>query len=122
MQHRLRRKVSAAADPSGRDSAVLPEPDPRGEVVGRGKGQPTTPSAMSSTGASRSSTISGKVASRRSTAYATIEGEERAFKLFESAAGYEAVRREIGALRKIRHPHVVEVFLGWQDRRPVTGT
>jgi len=39
-----------------------------------------------------------------------IEEEERALKLFESAAGYEAVRREIGALRKIHHPNVVEVF------------
>jgi hypothetical protein len=39
-----------------------------------------------------------------------VEGEERAFKLFDNAAGYEAVRREIGALRKIRHPNVVEVF------------
>jgi protein kinase-like protein len=39
-----------------------------------------------------------------------VEGEERALKLFESAAGYEAVRREIGALRKIRHPNVVQVF------------
>jgi serine/threonine protein kinase len=39
-----------------------------------------------------------------------LEGEERALKLFDNAAGYEAVRREIGALRKIRHPNVVEVF------------
>jgi hypothetical protein len=39
-----------------------------------------------------------------------VEGEERAFKLFESAAGYEAVRREIAALRKIDHPNVVKVF------------
>jgi Protein tyrosine and serine/threonine kinase len=39
-----------------------------------------------------------------------VEGEERALKLFESAAGYEAVRREIGALRKIHHPNVVQVF------------
>jgi protein kinase-like protein len=39
-----------------------------------------------------------------------VEGEERALKLFDSAEGYEAVRREIGALRKIRHPNVVEVF------------
>ncbi len=39
-----------------------------------------------------------------------VEGEERALKLFDNAAGYEAVRREIGALRKIHHPHVVEVF------------
>jgi len=39
-----------------------------------------------------------------------VEGEERALKLFESAAGYQAVRREISALRKIHHPNVVEVF------------
>jgi CheY-like chemotaxis protein len=39
-----------------------------------------------------------------------VEAEERALKLFDSAAGYAAVRREIGALRKIHHPNVVEVF------------
>lgn len=39
-----------------------------------------------------------------------VEEEERALKLFDSAAGYAAVRREIGALRKIHHPNVVEVF------------
>jgi hypothetical protein len=39
-----------------------------------------------------------------------VEGEERALKLFNSAAGYEAVRREVGALRKIHHPNVVQVF------------
>lgn len=43
-----------------------------------------------------------------------IEGEERALKLFGSAAGYAAVRREIGALRKIHHPNVVEVL--WAGR------
>jgi hypothetical protein len=43
-----------------------------------------------------------------------VEGEERALKLFDSAAGYDAVRREIGALRKIHHPNVVEVF--WAGR------
>jgi hypothetical protein len=45
-----------------------------------------------------------------------LEGEERAFKLFENAAGYEAVRREIGALRKIDHPHVVKVFWAGKTR------
>jgi hypothetical protein len=39
-----------------------------------------------------------------------VEGEERALKLFNSAAGDAAVRREIGALRKIHHPNVVRVF------------
>jgi Protein tyrosine and serine/threonine kinase len=39
-----------------------------------------------------------------------VEREDRALKLFDSAAGYEAVRREVAALRKIHHPNVVEVF------------
>ncbi|MGH3154612.1 MAG: serine/threonine-protein kinase, partial [Streptosporangiaceae bacterium] len=43
-----------------------------------------------------------------------VEDEERALKLFVSAAGDEAVRREIGALRKIDHPNVVKVF--WADK------
>jgi serine/threonine protein kinase len=44
----------------------------------------------------------------------TVEGEERALKLFHNAAGYEAVRRELAALRRIRHPRVVEVY--WADK------
>jgi hypothetical protein len=43
-----------------------------------------------------------------------VESKERAFKLFDSAAGDEAVRREIGALREIHHPNVVEVFWAGQ--------
>jgi hypothetical protein len=43
-----------------------------------------------------------------------VEGEKRALKLFDSAAGYEAVRREISALRKIDHPNVLKVF--WADK------
>ena len=43
-----------------------------------------------------------------------VENKERAFKLFDSAAGYEAVRREIGALREVHHPNVVEVFWAGQ--------
>jgi hypothetical protein len=43
-----------------------------------------------------------------------VEGKERALKLFNTAAGYEAVRREIGALRDIHHPNVVEVFWAGQ--------
>jgi Protein tyrosine and serine/threonine kinase len=46
-----------------------------------------------------------------------VEDAERALKLFDTAAGYEAVRREIGALRKIRHPNVVEVF--WAGKTSV---
>jgi tRNA A-37 threonylcarbamoyl transferase component Bud32 len=44
----------------------------------------------------------------------TVEGEERALKLFDNAAGYDAVRREIGALRKVHHPNVVKVI--WADQ------
>ena len=44
----------------------------------------------------------------------TVEQEERALKIFDNAAGYDAVRREIGALRKVRHPNIVEVF--WAGR------
>ena len=43
-----------------------------------------------------------------------VEDEQRALKLFDNASGYEAVRREIGALRRIRHPNVVEVY--WADK------
>jgi serine/threonine protein kinase len=46
-----------------------------------------------------------------------VEGEERALKLFDNAAGYEAVRREISALRRIHYPNVVEVI--WADKTTV---
>jgi hypothetical protein len=39
-----------------------------------------------------------------------VEGTDRALKLFDTIAGDEAVRREIGALRQIHHRNVVEVF------------
>ena len=44
----------------------------------------------------------------------TVESEERALKLFDNARGYDAVRREIGALRKVDHPNVVKVI--WADK------
>jgi len=99
-----------AASPAG-GSLALPEPDPA-EV-------------RSSVGAKAADYAAGDVIDGRfeilqvlgqggfSKVYRVrddVEGEERALKLFDSAAGYEAVRREISALRKIRHPHVVEVF------------
>jgi protein kinase-like protein len=45
-----------------------------------------------------------------------VEDAERAIKLFDNAAGYQAVRREIGALRKIQHPNVVKVFWAGKTR------
>ena len=102
--------ASGAAPPSA-GSQALPEPDPA-EV-------------RSSAGAKAADYAVGDVLDGRfeilqilgqgsfSKVYRVrddVEGEERALKLFDSAAGYEAVRREIGALRKIHHPNVVEVF------------
>lgn len=46
-----------------------------------------------------------------------VESEDRAFKLFENAAGYDAVRREIAALRKINHPNVVKVYWAGKSTR-----
>jgi len=103
-------EAPGAAPPSGRSQA-LPGPDPA-EV-------------RSSVGAKAADYAVGDVVEGRfeilqivgqggfSKVYRVrddVEGEERALKLFDSAAGYEAVRREIGALRKIHHPNVVEVF------------
>jgi CheY-like chemotaxis protein len=100
----------AAARPS-RDSQALPEPDPA--------------EAQSSVGGKAADYAVGDFIDDRfeildilgrggfSKVYQVrddVEDEERALKLFDSAAGYAAVRREIGALRKIRHPNVVEVF------------
>ena len=103
--------AAPAAAPSSSGSRALPEPDPA-EV-------------RSSAGAKAADYAVGDVIEGRFEILAIVgqggfskvyrvrddvEGEERALKLFETAAGYEAVRREIGALRKIRHPHVVQVF------------
>lgn len=94
-----------------RDSEALPEPDPA-EV-------------RSSSGVKATSYASGDVIDERfeiisvlgqggfSKVYHVrdeLEAEERALKVFDNAGGYKAVRREIVALRKIRHPNVVEVF------------
>ena len=102
-----------AAAPSSSGGQALPEPDPA-EV-------------RASVGAKATDYAAGDVLEDRFGAYRAgqfskvyrvrddVEGEERALKLFDSAAGYEAVRREIGALRKIHHPNVVEA-LGRQDQ------
>ena len=102
---------ASGASPSSGGGQALPEPDPA-EV-------------RSSAGAKAADYAAGDVLEDRfeildelgqggfSKVYRVrddVEGEERALKLFETAAGYEAVRREIAALRKIHHPNVVEVF------------
>jgi uncharacterized protein (TIGR02653 family) len=111
VQHRLRAESEPTPNEGLRDSEVLPEPDPA-EV-------------KASIGSKAEGYTVGDVIDDRfeildvlgqggfSTVYRVrddVEGEERAFKLFDNAAGYEAVRREIGALRKIHHPNVVRVY------------
>ncbi len=119
--HRTRRLPSAeraasgANKPSSSGNQALPEPDPA-EV-------------RSSAGAKAADYAVGDIVDGRfeilrilghggfSKVYHVrddVEDEERALKLFDSAAGYEAVRREIGALRKIHHPNVVQVFWAGQ--------
>ena len=113
VRHLLRAEVEADAPLAGgpRDSEVLPEPD-QAEL-------------RSSVGAKAKEYAVGDVIDGRfeildalgqggfSKVYRVldeVEGEQRAFKLFDNAAGYQAVRREIAALRKVHHPNVVEVF------------
>ncbi|MEO3810718.1 BREX system Lon protease-like protein BrxL [Sphaerisporangium sp. B11E5] len=111
LQHRLRTERELNTSAAQWDSEVLPEPDPA-EV-------------KSSVRARAANYAIGDVIDGRfeilgilgqggfSKVYRVrdnVEDEDRAFKLFESAAGYEAVRREIGALRKINHPNVVKVY------------
>ncbi len=101
----------SAAAPASRGSQALPEPDPA--------------ELRSSAGAKAADYAVGDVLEGRfeildiigrggfSKVYRVrddVEDEERALKLFDSAAGYAAVCREIGALRKIHHPNVVKVF------------
>ena len=105
------------ATPPSDGSKALPEPDPA-EV-------------QSSTGAKATDYAVGDIIEARfeildivgrggfSKVYRVfddVEGEERALKLFDSAAGYAAVRREISALRKIHHPNVIEVFWAGKTR------
>jgi len=115
VQRRLSGNGSAPASRSSADSEQLPEPDPdevKSSVGGRAAnykvgdridGRFEILDVLGQGGFSKVYRVLDEV-----------ESEERAFKLFESAAGYEAVRREIGALRKIHHPHVVQVY--WADK------
>jgi uncharacterized protein (TIGR02653 family) len=111
VRHRLRVESERDAQSLQRDGEVLPEPDPA-EV-------------KSSVRAKAADYAVGDVIDGRfeildilgqggfSKVYRVrdeVEGEERAFKLFQNAAGYDAVRREIGALRKVDHPNVVKVY------------
>jgi serine/threonine protein kinase len=119
VQHRLRAESeqSATASPTAGDSEALPRPDPeevRSSVNARAAayavgdlidGRFEVLDILGQGGFSRVYRVRDEV-----------EGEERAFKLFDNAAGYEAVRREIGALRRVDHPNVVKVYWAGKTR------
>jgi len=103
-------EASAPAPPSG-GSRAFPAPDPA-EVrssVGAKAGDHTVGDVID--GRFEVLQLVGKGGfSKVYRVHDDVEGEERALKLFDTAAGDQAVRREIGALRKIHHPNVVKVF------------
>ena len=110
-------EASAAAPPSG-GSQALPEPDPA--EVRASVGAKAADYAVGDVLEGRFEVLDVLGQGGFSKVYRVrdnVEGEERALKLFDSAAGDEAVRREIGALRQIRHPNVVEVF--WAGKTSV---
>jgi Protein tyrosine and serine/threonine kinase len=103
------REAPAPAAPSGSQS--LPEPDPA--EVRSSPGAKAADYAVGDLVEGRFEILDVLGQGGFSKVYRVhddVEREDRALKLFDSAAGYAAVRREIGALRKIHHPHVVEVF------------
>ncbi|HJZ04103.1 MAG TPA: serine/threonine-protein kinase, partial [Streptosporangiaceae bacterium] len=103
--------LPGAAAPSSSGSRALPEPDPA-EVRSPAGGK-AGDYAVGDVIEDRFEVLDVVGQGSFSKVYRVrddVEDEERALKLFDSAAGYQAVRREIGALRKIHHPHVVQVF------------
>ena len=123
VQHRLRAESQPhAAKAAEGDSDVLPQPDP--EEVRSSVNAKATHYAVGDVIDGRFEVLDVLGQGGFSRVYRVrdeLEGEERALKLFENAAGYDAVRREIGALRKVDHPNVVKVY--WAGRRrSATGT
>jgi hypothetical protein len=113
VQHRLwvENEQDGEAARHRRDSEVLPQPDP--EEVKSSVGAKASDYAVGDVidGRFEILAILGEGGfSRVYRVHDEVEGEEWALKLFDNAAGYEAVRREIGALRKVDHPNVVKVY------------
>ena len=114
LKHRMRMDSEADVLPPGRiaEREALPAPDPR-QLSER---TPARDYAIGDTIGDRFEVEELLGTGGFSKVYRvrdTVENEQRALKLFVDAAGYDAVRREIGALRKVKHPNVVEVI--WAD-------
>ncbi len=104
----------ALGDSQTADGEVLPAPDPKDVVLERTSARDY---AVGDTIGGRFEVEEVLGSGGFSKVYRVrdvVEGEERALKLFDNAAGYDAVRREISALRKVHHPNVVKVI--WADR------
>jgi len=114
LEHRLRGESEKAPGAvEGTDSDVLPVPDAE-EVSSSAPVRDYGPGDLIGERFEVAELLGSGGFSKVYRVLDTVEEEERALKLFDSAAGYDAVRREIGALRKVRHPNVVEVI--WADR------
>lgn len=113
VRHRLRAEEDPGTDDEGVGGTALPVPDEKemsvltpardyavGDSVG---GRFEVQAVLGSGGFSKVYLVRD-----------VVEDETRALKLFDNAAGYNAVRREITALRKVDHPNVVKVI--WADR------
>jgi tRNA A-37 threonylcarbamoyl transferase component Bud32 len=112
---RLREETDSVPSIIGRpvDGDVLPAPDPK-DISSRA---PSRDYSVGDTIGDRFQVESILGSGGFSKVYRVmdvVESEVRALKLFDNAAGYEAVRREIGALRKVHHPNVVQVL--WADK------
>lgn len=109
------RELADEVSPASRKDLSLPEPDP--QEVTTSRGTRAREYQMGDVIADRfavEEVLGSGGFSRVYKVLDRVEGEQRALKLFDNAAGYDAVRREINALRKVRHPHVVEVI--WADK------
>lgn len=111
VQYRMRAEREREPSTGAADSEMLPQPDPA--EVKSSVGAKATDYAVGDVIDGRFEILDVLGQGGFSKVYRVrdeVEGEERAFKLFENAAGYDAVRREIAALRKIDHPNVVKVY------------
>jgi hypothetical protein len=111
VQHRLRAEREQEGSPGGADSEVLPLPDPA--EVKSSVGSKATDYAVGDVIDGRFEILDILGQGGFSKVYKVhdeVEDENWAFKLFENAAGYDAVRREVAALRRIDHPNVVKVY------------